>query len=345
MNLPNSSGISIPRYLLAGQLRRDYAILPSGQPLIDVPGGNLLYAAAGLGVWEPDQCAGLVARVNRKYPQEWVDECARRGFDTRGIRCLPEEIELRAFYAYTSPTTRVTDNPVAHFSRVNLPFPKSLLDYRPSPASQDSRTRLSPTSLRQGDIPGDYLDAIAAHICPIDYLTHSLLPAVLRQRGFTAVTLDPSAGYMNPVYWDDLPALIIGLTAFLPSEEEVRALFQGRSSDLRQMAESLAAYGCDFVVIKRGEGGQLLYDSSRRAFWEVPAYPARLVDPTGAGDAFCGGFLAGYRQTYDPLEATLRGNISASLTIEGSGAFFALDALPGLAQARLDALRESARRL
>lgn len=341
----NGTGITIPRYLLAGQLRRDYAILPSGQPLIDVPGGNLLYAASGLGVWEERQCAGLVARVNREYPQEWVDECARRGFDTRGIRCLPEEIELRSFYAYTSPTTRVTDNPVAHFSLVNLPFPKSLLDYRPPPASQDSRTRLSPTSLRQGDIPEDYLDAIGAHICPIDYLTHSLLPAILRQRGFTTVTLDPASGYMNPVYWDDLPALIIGLTAFLPSEEEVRALFQGRSSDLRQMAEALAAHGCDFVVIKRGEGGQLLYDSIRRAFWEVPPYPARVVDPTGVGDAFCGGFLAGYRQTYDPLEATLRGNISASLTIEGSGAFFALDALPGLAQARLEALRESARRL
>jgi sugar/nucleoside kinase (ribokinase family) len=69
------------------------------------------------------------------------------------------------------------------------------------------------------------------------------------------------------------------------------------------------------------------------------------VDPTGAGDAFCGGFLAGYRRTYDPLEAVLFGNISASLVVEGTGPFYALDALPGLAQARLDALRQSVRKI
>ena len=60
---------------------------------------------------------------------------------------------------------------------------------------------------------------------------------------------------------------------------------------------------------------------------------------TGAGDAFCGGFLAGYRKTYEPLEAALYGNVSASLNVEGSGAFYPLDVLPGLAQARLEVLR------
>jgi sugar/nucleoside kinase (ribokinase family) len=209
----------------------------------------------------------------------------------------------------------------------------------------DSRTRLTPTSLRQGDIPPDYLDATAAHLCPLDYLTHSLLPAVLRQSGFTTVTLDPSAGYMNPIFWDDLPALITGLTAFLPSEEEVRSLFHGRSADLREMAEALAVYGSEFILIKRGSRGQLLYDAVAHTHWEVPSYPIHVVDLTGAGDAFCGGFLVGYRRTYDPLQAALYGNISASMTVEGSGAFYALDALPGLAQARLDALRETVRRV
>ena len=86
----------------------------------------------------------------------------------------------------------------------------------------------------------------------------------------------------------------------------------------------MAAFGCEMVVIRRGEGGQLVYDGARRARWEVPAYPVRVVSPTGAGDAFCGGFLAGYRETYDALEAALCGNISASLVVEGSGPFYAL---------------------
>ncbi|HEC60679.1 MAG TPA: carbohydrate kinase family protein, partial [bacterium] len=157
--------------------------------------------------------------------------------------------------------------------------------------------------------------------------------------------LDPSSGYMNPTFWGDVPALITGLTAFIPAEEDLRFLFQGRSDDLWQMCEALAAYGCEIIVVKRGERGQLLYDAATRTRWEITAYAARVVDPGGAGDAFCGGFLAGYRRTYDPLQAVLHGNVSASLVVEGVGPFYALDALPGLAQARLDALQLSTRKV
>jgi len=131
----------------------------------------------------------------------------------------------------------------------------------------------------------------------------------------------------------------------LPSEEEITALFHGRSTDLWEMAETLAGYGCEIIVIKRGDRGQYLFDATTHSRWEIPAYPVQVIDPTGAGDAFCGGFLAGYRRTYDPLQAVLHGNISASLTIEGSGPFYALDALEGLAEARLDALAQSVRKL
>ena len=102
-------------------------------------------------------------------------------------------------------------------------------------------------------------------------------------------------------------------------------------------------YGCEYVVIKCGPRGQLLYDANNKHKWEIPAYPARLADPTGAGDAFCGGFLAGYCKNYDPLEGVLYGNVSASLKLEGSGAFYPLDVLPGLAEARLGALRNMVR--
>jgi len=333
------------RFVIAGQLKRDFAIIPSGKALVDVPGGNIIYAATGFGVWEPVNLVGLVARVGEDYPREWLNEINKRGFGIRGIRILPEAIDLRSFYVYTDVYTRLTEHPAAHFTRLQQPFPKALLNYMRPGNRYDSRSRLTPTSLRQSDIPADYLDATAAHLCPIDYLTHTLLPAVLRQNGFTTVTLDPSIGTMSPTFWDDIPALVTGLTAFLPNEEKMRMLFHGRSTDLWQMMETVADYGCEIVVVKRGERGQLLFDRATKTRWEIPAYPARVVDPTGAGDSFCGGFLAGYRQTYDPLQAALYGGISASLTIEGSGIFYALDALPGLAQARLDALKENTRKV
>jgi sugar/nucleoside kinase (ribokinase family) len=333
------------RFVIAGQLKRDFALIPGGQALVDIPGGNLVYAAAGLGVWEQASQVGLLARVGEDYPRDWLSAFNKRGFDIRGIRILPEAIDLRSFYVYTDMYTRLTEDPAAHFTRLQLPFPKAMLNYSRPRNTYDSRSQLTQTSLRQSDIPADYLDATAAHLCPIDFLTHTLLPAVLRQNGFTLVTLDPSPGTMSPTFWDDMPALISGLTAFLPNENEMRALFHGRSTDLWEMMEAISNYGCEIVVIKRGERGQYLYDRSTKSRWEIMAYPARVTDPTGAGDAFCGGFLAGYRKTYEPLQAVLFGSISASLCIEGSGPFYTMDALPGLAEARLEALKDSVRKV
>ncbi len=336
---------ALPRYLFAGQLNRNYIILPSGKLNLDRPGGNALYAAVGLAVWEPDPPPGLIARVGEDFPRDWLDTIARHKMDTRGVRILPEPVDVRTFIAYNENRKRSKDDPVTQFARLGEPFPRSLLGYRDQSNNLASRTRLLPTSLRQVDIPPDFLDATAAHLCPLDYLTHSVLPAVLRQAEFTTVTLDPSGGYMNPIYWGDVPALVTGLTAFLPSEEEIRSLFEGRSSDLWEMAEALAAYGCEIIVIKRGESGQFLYDAATRGRWEIPSYPVRAIDPTGVGDAFCGGFLAGYRKTYDPLRAVLYGSISASLALEGDTPFYPLDALPGLAEARLEALQQSIRKV
>jgi sugar/nucleoside kinase (ribokinase family) len=171
-----------------------------------------------------------------------------------------------------------------------------------------------------------------------------LLPPILRQGHVSTITIDPAATYMNPIFWDDIQVLVKGITAMLTSEEKLRGLFEGRTSDLWEMAETVASWGCDIVVIKRRGRGQYVYEHNGRSRWTIPAYPARIVDPTGVGDAFCGGFLTGYRLAYDPLEAALHGNISSSLVIEGSGVFYALDTLPGLAKARLEGLRGMARR-
>jgi len=335
-----------PKYLVLGRLTRDYVLLPTGEALLDIPGGSALYAAIGLALWEPQPPPALVARVGEDYPQDWLDNFQRHGLNVDGVRALPETIDLRTFTAIINRSTRQHDDPVAHFARLGLPFPKPLLGYRaPQGTAIDSRTRLQPISLRQVDIPESLMDANAAHLCPMDYLTHSLIPALLRQAEFTTVTLDPSPGYMNPAYWGEAPALLTGLTAFMPSEEELRSLFQSRTNDLWEMAEALSAYGCEIIVIKCGERGQLLYDSATRGRWEVPPYPARFANPIGAGDAFCGGFLAGFRRTYDPLQAVLHGNISASLVVEGNLPTYALETLPGLQEARLDSLRQLIRKV
>jgi len=332
----------ILRYLIVGNLQRDYIITPKGNTLLDVPGGSLLYASAGLAVWEPG--IGLVGRAGEDYPHDWLAAAIKKGMDLRGVHILPEAVDLRHFVAHLEGGGKSADNPVSHFARLGIPYPKSLLGYVPPAPTIDSRTRSSLLTLRQNDIPQDYLDATAAHLCPLDFLSHTLLPSVLRRGQINTLTLDPGENYMNPTFWDDLPVLLNGINAFLCSEEKVTSLFQGRSTDLWEMAETLASYGCEIIVIKRGSRGQYLYDGSSHNRWIIPAYPIEVVDPTGAGDAFCGGFLAGYRNSYDPLQATLTGNISAAMSIEGTHPFYALDALPGLARARLESLQETVRK-
>ena len=221
-----------------------------------------------------------------------------------------------------------------------MTFPKALLGYQPPSEVQEDPRQPHTHAPTLGDIPKDYLAASAVHICPMDFTSQGQLLATFKAGSATTVTLDPEPAYMNPGFLKDLRELLNGLTAFLPSREELQSLFWGKTNDLWEMVEALGSYGCEFIVIKSGGLGQYLYDAVGGHRWEIPAYPSRMADPTGAGDAFCGGFLAGYRKTYDPLEAALHGNASASLKVEGSGAFYPLDVMPGLAQARLDALRD-----
>lgn len=334
-----------PRFLIAGELQRDFLVLPSGELRMDVLGGNALYAAVGLAVWENNPPPGIVARVGVDFPVEWLEKIRSKGINPDGVHVNPQIKDSRFFRAYQDTSSQPEGDPLAYFARIGQQYPKELLGFSSKSFDHDSRSRLSPESLRQADFTSEFLGATAAHICPIDYLSHSLLPAVLRQAGFTLITLSASSGYMKPSFLDKIPALITGLTTFFCAEEDIMSLFQGRMEDHWEMLEGLASYGCEIIVLIRGERGQLVYDGSTRSRYEVPAYSVKTVDPTGAKDAFCGGFLAGYRRTFDPLQATLYGNISASLAIEGHGAFYALDALPGLAQARLDALRGSARKV
>lgn len=327
-----------PQFIIVGRLQRDYIITPTGKTFEDVPGGNLLYAATGLGIW--NNSIGLISRVGQDYPQEWLQEIKHRHFDVRGIQIAAVNIDLRFFAAYADLENCSFDNPISHYAQMGLPFPKDLLGYTPNVARLEGKQKSNSLTILLDGLPKDYFEARALLLCPMDHVSHTILPVHLRQGNITTVVLDPASNYMQPAFWNEIPAIVKDLTAFLVSEEKLRNLFQGRSGDLWEMAETIGNYGCEIVVIKRGKLGQMVYDKAGNNRWIVPPYPARVSSPLGAGDAFCGGFMAGFQATYSALEAALYGNISASIVIEGDGAFYGLDVLPGLARRRLDALRE-----
>jgi sugar/nucleoside kinase (ribokinase family) len=332
-----------PRDVFVGEFQREFSISADDQWLLDAPGGNALYASVGYLVWEEEGSPGILTRVGEDFPQSWLEDFSNQRINIDGVVVLPQAVDLRACYIHQGYQTRLVDDPIPHFSRLGMALPPALIGYTSQHKFPTDRRTKKDTSIRAGDIPKNYLTATGAHLCPMDYLSHNLLPAVLRQQGFSTISLDPSSSYMDPAYIGDIPALVTGLTAFIPSEEDLKNLYKGKTNDLWEMAAELCRYGCEMVIIKRGANGQYLYDAASEKKWDITAYPARVQNPIGAGDAFCGGFLAGYRRTFDPLQAVLYGNVASSLVIEGSGPFFALQALPGLADARLEYIQAAVR--
>ncbi|NPA92942.1 MAG: carbohydrate kinase family protein [Chloroflexi bacterium] len=329
----------MPTYLFLGPLNREYILPPQGKPLLDVPGGEVLYAAAGAALWGAE--VGLISRVGEDFPQTWLDDLAARGWDVRGVRRLPEPLETRRVLVY-EPSGRLSpQSPLAAFARRGITFPKSLLNYNPPPVQRANLDKPTPTSLRISDLPPNFGDARAAHFCPHDFLTHSLLPAALRTAGVPIITLAPHSAYMTALFYDRLPALLTGLTAFIVTEAQLRAVFRERTSDLWEMAETLGQWQVRYVVIRRAEGEVWLYDVNGNRRWVVPGYPTRMVDPTGADDAFAGGFLVGYRETLDPVQAVVQGAVSASLAVETRGALALLDTLPALVSRRAEVVSAS----
>jgi len=329
------------RFVLAGCLNRDYILPISGSPQLDVLGGNLAYAALGLSL--SGASAGMVARIGKDFPKAWLEPYKKLGFDLSGINVLPESMDLRRFLAYSDPTTTYHENPVQHFADRCLSFPPELMGYRAKQTNISSRTTPLKQSLKFSDIPEAYLDATAVHICPIDYLSHLILPSIFQQGQASMITLSPSPGYMTPSFWEEIPGLLSDITAFIAEERQVRELFQGRKADLWEMAEVLGSYGPEYILIRTLSTGCYLYDRVSTRRWVIPNYRTDVVDPTGGTDAFAGGFLAGYREDYDPVEGGVMGSIAASMVVEGSGVFYALESLPGLMDARRSALQELVR--
>ncbi len=334
---------SLIEFACVGGMREDYFITASGEVHVHEIGGNTLYAAVGARLWS--EHVGLVARVGENYPRAWLTTIQARGLDTRGIKIVPGSLDTRTFYAYLSLEERVDTDPAAHFARAGQPLPPALADYATSTEGQAERDKFGPLAVRPTEVPEPYLAARGFHFAPYDFVVHTTLPLTLRRRGVRYITCDPSLRYMQPPFAEDVKQIVHGLDAFLPSEMETRAFFRETPDDLWQAAEAFGAMGAKVVVIKIGARGQYVYETATQRKWHVPAYPAKVKDVTGAGDAYCGGFLVGLAQTDDPIEAALRGTVSASIVIEGIGALYALDSTPGLIEARRLSLRDAVRQV
>ena len=105
------------------------------------------------------------------------------------------------------------------------------------------------------------------------------------------------------------------------NDEEARMLSGERS--LVTAAEKILSMGPSFIVIKKGEHGALLFHNGKAFF--APALPLhKVIDPTGAGDCFAGGFIGYLTKTKEisfenMKRAIIHGSTMASFCVEGFG--------------------------
>lgn len=328
------------RYVNAGGLRTDYLITHDGRVHNALPGGNALYAAVGAAIWSHE--IGIWARVGSNFPRDWLDEVARQGIGTVGLVTTGAPQDHRTFFAYMASGERLDTEPAKHYARVGATLPPDLTDYIHSTPRQDDPDVYEPLALRPEDWPSLYETAVAVHLSPMALVSHRHLPQALRQQGVRQVTVDPGERYMVPEREAFIRPLLAQIDAFLPSDMEVRSLF-GAGVDLGDAARRLCAWGASLVVVKAGKRGVLLVGSAQPhlvvelAPYHRPGDP-RVVDATGAGDAFGGGFMVGLAETGDPAQAARMGMVSASFVIEGYGALYALGRPRAEAEARLQEL-------
>jgi sugar/nucleoside kinase (ribokinase family) len=76
-----------------------------------------------------------------------------------------------------------------------------------------------------------------------------------------------------------------------------------------------------------------------RALYRVPAHPAHVVDTTGAGDAYCGGFVAGLAPGRPVGECAAMASVAASYVVEACGALATAGPTDTERDARLRAVR------
>jgi sugar/nucleoside kinase (ribokinase family) len=327
----------------AGRVTVDYGIGPGGEVIVERPGGSALYAAVGARLWNDH--VGLLGRVGAHFPDGWLARFETQGLSTKGIRMMDEPYDHRDAYVYTSATERTSERLADAYRAHGRSLPPELEGFVPYTDQKEDRSRFAPLAVRPSETPRSYLHARAAHVAPCELVTQTALPAALRRSGLSYITLAPHSRFMKPEFTVDVKQVVLGLDAFIPRDSDVRSFFEeaGLQEDVWQAAEAFAAMGARSVVIRQGLRGLSVYDARQHKRWHVQAYTAKVKEPTGAGDAFAGGFVAGLLAHDDILEAALCGSVSASLAMEGTDPFYVLGSTPGLAEARREALRGGVR--
>lgn len=264
---------------------------------IETPFGKVDQIVGGSGTYVAYAASHLslpirqISIVGNDFPQEEMDELKKRGVELDGVEIVPDKKSFFWSGKYhldmNTRDTLITD--------LNV-----LADFDPK-------------------VPDSYQDS---EFLMLGNLMPSIQIDVINQmkKRPKLIVLDTMNFWMESAL-DDLKKVLKMIDVLLINDSEARQL-SGEYS-LVKAAKKVIEMGPKFLIIKKGEHGALLFHENHVFF--APALPLEDVfDPTGAGDAFAGGFVGHLARTTDisfenMKTAIIVGSAMASFCVEKFG--------------------------
>ena len=253
--------------LVVGSIALDSIFTPFGETA-DALGGSAVYFSVAGSILHPVQVVGV---IGQDYPHHELERLAPRGIDWSGVeRAAGESFRWKGKYSYDLQSRETLE------------------------------TRLGVFAEFQPRLPDAFRSARFLFLGNID---PELQLGVLEQVQQPELVVCDTMNYWIQSKKTALLRLLSRVDVLMVNDSEAREL--SGDWNIHRAGRWILGQGPQRVVIKQGEHGALLIEP-RRTFY-VPAYPLENVfDPTGAGDAFAGGFMAYLARTRSVAEDNVR---------------------------------------
>ncbi|KAI1172876.1 putative PfkB family kinase [Nemania sp. FL0916] len=313
----NSSRSGPPVFVSLGMLVLDELRFPHLKTVADVPGGSGLYATLGARLFKPGPSAadvGCVIKAGYDIPEStvrllesWemtlllVREADKQC--TRGLLEYEDEDLIHNTFNYTTPPLR------------------------PAPSDLQTSPLLFAKSFHFLSLPVDLERQVAS-------LLQLRAEQGIHERPL--IVWEPAPMGCDSINLASHFSACALVDVISPNRAELRFLLEGKDKSQVEFSQSIVeAQAARFVeagigptqegliVVRAGEHGVLILSKTRKAEW-LPTYYGKddsdkVIDATGAGNAFLGAFAVTLQETKDPREAALRGSVASSYALEQFG--------------------------
>lgn len=268
----------------------DDIVFPDGQTAMGVLGGGGPQTAFGMKLWA--ERVGLLGGIGHDFPvdaRQWLQDT---GIDLSAIRTLPQYESLRAWQVFEFDGRR---------TQVWRTQGQALPDQ---------------LALRYEHFPEEYRNARAFHFGIHPDNPNLTVIHALRDAG-VVVSVEPFRDAGRELTPEHVQMLVSAGHIFSPNLVEAESMVG--TADPHEQIRRLVTAGAQVVALRMGEDGSIVHRADTGETWQIPIVETNVVDPTGAGNAYCGGFVVGWCETGDLQMAGIYGAVAASFMIEQIG--------------------------